>query len=229
MCATNLGRWNLESFTKLKMQVRKAKAAFDRMDKNLSSHNWKEHQHLEKAPDVLRYKEERYWKQRSKDMWLKSGDRNSKFFHQKASARKSKTSITSLLDNNEKWCNEEEGMAHIIESHFETLFSSTSPSSVDLDRVLVSIEKKLTPQLNDQLEQAFEAEDVKTVVFQMAPTKSPGADEMSAIFYQKFWPIIGKEVTSACLGITNGGLPLGSIKETILTLLPKIKNPTRIS
>ncbi|KAL5542776.1 hypothetical protein UlMin_010486 [Ulmus minor] len=33
----------------------------------------------------------------------------------------------------------------------------------------------------------------------------------------------------ACLGFTNGGHPLGSINETIITLLPKIKNPTRIS
>ncbi|KAL5538413.1 hypothetical protein UlMin_043107 [Ulmus minor] len=81
LCATDLGRWNLESFRRLKIQVRKAKAAFDRIDKNLSSHNWKEHQRLEKALNALRYKEERYWKQRSKDMWLKCGDRNSKFFH----------------------------------------------------------------------------------------------------------------------------------------------------
>ncbi|KAL5576089.1 hypothetical protein UlMin_017788 [Ulmus minor] len=170
LCATDLERWNLDSFRRLKMQVRKAKAAFDRIDKNLSSHNWKEHQRLEKALDALRYKEERYWRQRSKDTWLKCGDRNTKFFHQKASARKSKNSITGLIDNNEKWS-----------------------------------------------------------VFQMAPTKSPGADGMSAIFYQKFWPIIGEEITAACLGFTNGGHPLGSINETIITLLPKIKNPTCIS
>ncbi|KAL5574272.1 hypothetical protein UlMin_023869 [Ulmus minor] len=53
LCATNLERWNLDSFRRLKMQVRKAKAAFDRIDKNLSSHNWKEHQRLEKALNAL--------------------------------------------------------------------------------------------------------------------------------------------------------------------------------
>ncbi|KAL5541681.1 hypothetical protein UlMin_009391 [Ulmus minor] len=126
MCATDLESWNLESFRRLKMQVRKAKAAFDRIDKNLPNHNWREHQSLEKTLDALRYKEERYWKQRSKDLWLKCGDNNSKFFHQKASACKLKNSITGLLDNNEKWCEEEEGMAHIIESYFKTLFSSSS-------------------------------------------------------------------------------------------------------
>ncbi|KAL5549387.1 hypothetical protein UlMin_004618 [Ulmus minor] len=211
------------------MQVRKAKAAFNCIDKNLSSHNWKEHQCLEKALDALRYKEERYWRQRSKDTWLKCGDRNSKFFHQKASACKSKKFIVGLIDNNEKWCHMEEDMAHIIESYFVTLFSSSSPSSADFDRVLDSIKRKVTPQLNDQLEQDFEAEDIKTEVIQMAFTKSPGVDGMSAIFYQKFWPIIGEEITAACLGFTNGGHPLGSINETIITLLPKIKNPTRIS
>ncbi|KAL5572448.1 hypothetical protein UlMin_022045 [Ulmus minor] len=121
LCATDLEGWNMESFSRLKMQVRKAKADFDRIDKNLSSHNWKEHQRLEKALDALRYKEERYWRQRSKDLWLKCGDRNSKFFHQKASAHKSKNSITGLVDINENWCDEEEGMTHIIENYFDTL------------------------------------------------------------------------------------------------------------
>ncbi|KAL5538529.1 hypothetical protein UlMin_044691 [Ulmus minor] len=229
LCATDLEGWNLESFRRLKMQVRKAKVAFGRMDKNLSSHNWKEHQRLEKALDALRFKEERYWRQRSKDLWLKYGDRNSKFFNQKVSARKSKNSITGLVDINENWCDEEEGMAHIIENYFDTLFSSSSPSSVDFNRVLDSIERKVIPQLNEQLEQAFVAEDVKIAVFQMAPTKSPGADGMSTIFYQKFWPIVGEEITSACLGFANGGLSLGSINKTIITLLPKIKNPNRIT
>ncbi|KAL5575510.1 hypothetical protein UlMin_017209 [Ulmus minor] len=178
LCASDLEGWNLESFSRLKMQVRKAKAAFDCIDKNLSSLNWKEHQRLDKALNAIRYKEERYWRQRSKDSWLKCGDRNSKFFHWKASARNSKNSIPGLVDINGNWCEEDEGFAP---------------------------------------------------VFQMAPTKSPGADGMSAIFYQKFWPIVGEEITAACLGFANGGQLLGSINETIITLLPKVKNPTRIT
>ncbi|KAL5550690.1 hypothetical protein UlMin_000866 [Ulmus minor] len=165
----------------------------------------------------LRLCEERYWRQRSKDSWLKCGDRNSKFFHQRHLPINLKTLLPAW------W------ILMRIGNYFGTLFSSSSPSSVDFDRVLDSIERKVTPQLNEQLEQVFEAEDVKTAVFQMAPTKIPGPDGMSAIFYQKFWPIVGEEVTAACLGFTNGGLSLGSINETIITLLPKIKNPTRIT
>ncbi|KAL5542405.1 hypothetical protein UlMin_010115 [Ulmus minor] len=120
-------------------------------------------------------------------------------------------------------------MAQIIESYFETLFSSSSPSLVKFDRVLDTIDRKVTSQMNEQLDQVFGPEDVKEAVFQMAPTKSPGADGMSTIFYQSFWPVVGEEVTAACLGFTNRGLPLGNINETIITLLPKIKNPALIS
>ncbi|KAL5572899.1 hypothetical protein UlMin_022496 [Ulmus minor] len=229
LCATELENWNLVSFRRLKLQVREAKSAFDRIDKQLSSHNWKEHQRLAKVLYALRYKEERYWRQRSKDLWLKCGDSNSKFFHQKASARKSKNSISGLLDSNGDWCDSEHGMAEIVESYFETLFSSSSPSSVVLDQVLDTIDRRVTPQLNDQLDLAFGPDDVREAVFQMAPSKSPGADGMSALFYQRFWPVVGEDVTEACLGFTNRGLPLGNINETIITLIPKIKNPSRIT
>ncbi|KAL5559022.1 hypothetical protein UlMin_035233 [Ulmus minor] len=120
-------------------------------------------------------------------------------------------------------------MARIIESYFETLFSSSSPSLVEFDRVLDTIDRKVTSQMNEQLDQVFGLEDVKEAVFQMAPTKSSGADGMSAVFYQSFWLVVGEEVTAACLGFTNRGLPLGNINETIITLLPKIKNPSRIT
>ena len=58
LCATDLESWNVESFRRLRTQVRKAKLAFDRVDKNLSNQNWKEHLRLERTLDALRYKEE---------------------------------------------------------------------------------------------------------------------------------------------------------------------------
>ena len=43
----------------------------------------------------------------------------------------------------------------------------------------------------------FLEEDVWIGVFQMAPTKAPGADGMPAPFYQHFWNTIGGDVTVA--------------------------------
>ena len=182
------------------------------MDRVLSSSNWQTHQRLERALEALKYKEERYWQQRSKDLWLKSRDRNSKFFHCKASVRRVKNSIVGILNSNDVWCEDKEGIAYIAESYFNNIFSSSSPHSSGLDMVLNTMEPKVSPEMNEQLDRRFVAEDVRAAVFHMAPSKSPGADGMSALFYQKYWSIAGDEVTTACLGFLNEGLDLPSMR-----------------
>ncbi|KAL5555957.1 hypothetical protein UlMin_038193 [Ulmus minor] len=98
-----------------------------------------------------------------------------------------------------------------------------------MDLVLNSLEPKVSPTMNEQLDGRFVAEDVRAAIFHMAPSKSPGADGMSALFYQNYWSIVRDEVTIACLGFLNEGLDLGSINETLITLLPKVKCPTQIT
>ncbi|KAL5568114.1 hypothetical protein UlMin_024689 [Ulmus minor] len=229
LCASDLKVWNLEHFRRLEEAVKRKKLAFDHVDKALSNDNWKEHQRLEKELDVLRYKEECYWQQRSKDTWLKCGYRNSKFFHQKASARHAKNRMEGLFDNNEQWCIDEEGMARIAVNYFQTLFVSSSPSTSDLARVLDTVEPRVTQDINAQLEKPFIFADVKAAVSQMAPSKSPGADGMSALFYQNYWHVVGDEVATACLGVLNKGMSLSSTNETLISLIPKVKNPIRIT
>ncbi|KAL5564572.1 hypothetical protein UlMin_027736 [Ulmus minor] len=228
-CASDLLKWNLENFRWLSEEIKKKSTSFNQVDRALSSSNWKTHQRIERELEALKYKEERYWQQCSKDLWLKSGDRNLKFFHRNASARRAKNSIESLLDNNDNWCEDQKGIAYIAESYFNNLFSSSSPCSSDLDMVLNTMEPKVSSGMNEQLDHRFVEEDVRVAVFQMAPSKNPGADGMSTLFYQKFWSIVGDEVTIAYFFFLNEGLDLGSINETLISLLPKVKSPTKIT
>ncbi|XP_074297889.1 uncharacterized protein LOC141628680 [Silene latifolia] len=56
----------------------------------------------------LSRQEELYWRQRSRALWLKDGDRNTKFFHTCASERKRKNYIGKLIDDNGVERNEDE-------------------------------------------------------------------------------------------------------------------------
>lgn len=66
----------------------------------------------------------------------------------------------------------------------------------------------------------------KRSVFDMHPSKAPGPDGFTALFYQKLWPIGGDTIINAALSILNGQGDLTEWNNTTITLIPKIINPT---
>ena len=63
----------------------------------------------------------------------------------------------------------------------------------------------------------------------MHPTKAPGPDGMSPMFYQQYWEIVGPEVIKCVLDSLNTGvLPCG-INDTYICLIPKVKSPQKIT
>ncbi|CAJ2671909.1 unnamed protein product [Trifolium pratense] len=60
----------------------------------------------------------------------------------------------------------------------------------------------------------------------MHPLKAPGPDGLPALFYQKYWHIVGVEVQNLALSILNQNGDPRDINKTFLVLIPKGKNPT---
>lgn len=55
------------------------------------------------------------------------------------------------------------------------------------------------------------------------PTKAPGSDGMPALFYKKFWNVVGCDVIDYVLNILNNGAPVEQINNTHIVLIPKKK------
>lgn len=72
--------------------------------------------------DALLEKEEIYWKQRSRENWLRRGDQNSKWFHKKASIRKAKNEIKGIHDSLGSWMEDPKSIEDTFISYFEQLF-----------------------------------------------------------------------------------------------------------
>ena len=132
----------------------------------------------------LLLKEEKMWKQRSRDSWLKEGDRNIKYFHNCASHRKRRNTISSVrMDIGELVTN-----ANLIGKQFteyyQALFTATPLEEVEV--VLDSIQPCVTQEMNQTLTAQFTKEEVLTVMKQMGPLKALGPDGMPPIFYQSY-------------------------------------------
>lgn len=74
--------------------------------------------------------EETYWKQRSRVLWLRESDKNTKFFHQRASGRKRRNSIRELKDDNGVSHEGDEAVGKLAVEYFKGLFCSSNPPLV---------------------------------------------------------------------------------------------------
>ncbi|KAK3218544.1 hypothetical protein Dsin_012514 [Dipteronia sinensis] len=155
--------------------------------------------------NITKRQKQRYWKQRARVEWLKQDDKNTRFFHSKASSRKAINRISGLQDENGNWKENKHELKEIIGNYFQKLFTSSGPNQQDLEDVLVGVKQKLSRQGSRFLDTKFLAEEVSKAVFDMKPTKAPGLDGLPAVFYQKFWESVGQSVVLACLRGLNDG------------------------
>lgn len=132
--------------------------------------------------DSLMAKNEIYWRQRSRALWLKASNRNTKFFHYKASSRKRRNTISRLEDENGKWQKSEPELEKTMVYYFQQLFSSNG--NTDYEEVADVMRGCLSDEMNQKLLADFMAEEIRQALFQMHPSKAPGPDGFFPLFYQ---------------------------------------------
>ncbi|PKA56136.1 integrator complex subunit 11 [Apostasia shenzhenica] len=164
-------------------------------------------------------REEILWKQRARVDWLKHGDRNTAYFHSTANSRRKTNFIPFLKDDNGKTFNDNLGMQELIVDYFEKLFSSEVPQ--DMEHVTNRVQKHLTQEAIDSLQAQFNKEEITKALFQIHPTKAPGPDGFHALFYQKFWDLIGDDVSNFVMAVLNEGRSLKDVNQTNIVLIPK--------
>lgn len=135
---------------------------------------------------------------------LKDGDRNTKYFHHKASQRKARNWIRGLYDKDGVWREDMQEVEDVTVDFYKNLFDSCNPSSDNIRKVLDHVPHCITEDDNAALMAPFSKEEIFSALQQMHPCKAPGPDGMHAIFYLRFWHIIGDDVTHYVSHVLHG-------------------------
>ncbi|MCH84310.1 cysteine-rich receptor-like protein kinase, partial [Trifolium medium] len=146
--------------------------------------------------------------QRSRLIWLKKDDANSKFFHGLMSSRRRVNALSYVVVNNvvvEGVHGIREAMFNHFENHFRSFNSISGEDAYHLERL-------------------FDEEKVKQAVWECDSLKSPGPDGVNFGFIKEFWADVKGDFMRFLLEFyANSRLVKGS-NCTFIVLIPKAKS-----
>ena len=171
-------------------------------------------------------KEDATWKQRARLNWFQEGDRNTRFFHARASSMFQKNLIEGIFDADEVWQVDQEEIEKVFIEYYSDLFISSKPSK--FAEIVEAMQPKVTQSMNAMLVREFQASEVHKTLKQMYPLKAPSPNGMPPLFFQKFWFTVGGLVTKTILDFLNLGITPPKFNETHIVLIPKTKSPKRV-
>ena len=172
-------------------------------------------------------KEKKMWFQRSRSLWATFGDKNSKYLHSRAMQRYRRNKIDGVRDCGGHCQLNPKEIANEFLKYFSELFSTSSNCQPEL--ALDTIQSLMTEDMNKLLNAEFTEEEVKVALNQMAPLKSPGPDGMPPLFFQHYWDLVGKNITTSVLSFLNSASLPENLNHTFITLIPKVKNLKLVS
>jgi hypothetical protein len=140
---------------------------------------------LTEKMDEMLYREELSWLQRSRVDWLRAGDRNTKYFHRRASRRQQKNKIRNLKRPDGTVTTDCEEMEQLATCFFQNLF--TKDASVTASVVIDLLQAKVDDQMNESLTAPFSEKEIGDALFQIGQLKAPGPDGYPARFLQRNW------------------------------------------
>ncbi|KAJ9675647.1 hypothetical protein PVL29_024530 [Vitis rotundifolia] len=124
--------------------------------------------------------EEITWRQKSREVWLKEGDRNTDFFHKMTNAHRRRNNVDKIKING-AWLTEENGIREGIANAFRLLLSNPGdwcPSVSELQfETLESLDASA-------LEIPFTEDEVFNALLGCNGDKAPGPDGFSMAFWQ---------------------------------------------
>lgn len=172
--------------------------------------------------------EEVKWRLKSRETWLKEGDKNTAYFHKQATVKKSRNIVTSITDSQGSRHDDQDSIKEAAFHHYKNLLTENGDDR-DYTTFLQHLSRRITAEENERMNREITEEEVKKAIWTLQPDKSPGPDGFSINFYRDHWYLIKKDLVKMMKGIQRKKKMGGFTNSTYLALIPKESRPTSFS
>ncbi|RVX16087.1 LINE-1 reverse transcriptase-like [Vitis vinifera] len=217
-----LKAWNTEVFGNLESNKLIALQQVDYWDQVESERSLTEEEFSRKKEAKEDYAkwvklEEIHWRQLSRELWLREGDRNTGYFHRMANAHRRRHTMERIKISG-VWLSKEQEVRTGIVDAFQRLLTEDSEWKADIGGLNLN---QISQQEADILELPFMEEEVHSALMDMNGDKAPRPDGFTGAFWQFCWEFVKEEVLEMFKEFHEQNAFLKSLNTTFLVLIPK--------
>jgi hypothetical protein len=136
---------------------------------------------LRNQMDEMLYREKTMWLQQSRITWLKGGDRNTSYFHRKATGRAKKNKIKLMRKEDGQITKDKSEMEEMTCDFFRQL--NSADEGVSLIELTQLFEPTILDKTNAYLCKEFTDEEISNAMFQIGPLEAPRPDGFPVRFF----------------------------------------------
>jgi hypothetical protein len=182
---------------------------------------------LEQERNKLFFEEEARWRLKSRALWIKSGDNNTKYFHHFASYRRNNFFLWEIKDDQGNVHQGHEALKGEAKRFFSSFYQEPAENLI-VDQVETV---RLYPRLvSDEelasLEKLVSEKEVLEVLKGFPKDKSSGPDGWNVDFFLHFFDLVAKDLLEVVEETRITGMVIRSLNSTFIALIPKVNGPT---
>eukprot|EP00253_Pinus_taeda_P022728 PITA_22728 len=181
---------------------------------------------LEKAQNQILMAKEEEWRLKSRAIWLKAGDENTRFFHNYAKGRKSTNTIWSLKDEEGRVVKSFSDLSSLGQRHFQRIFSDSGEATIaEVMRTTQCFPRFIEEVEAEDLSAPISKEEVEAAMKSMGKEKIPGPDGWTIELFLHFFDLIGHDITEVVEESRRKGEIYRPFNSTFIALIPKKDEP----
>jgi hypothetical protein len=183
---------------------------------------------LQTGRNDLIKREEEYWRQKSRDIWLKCGDHNTRFFHNFATARRKQKNIWEIEDENGWSVRGHEELKAEAARFYKQLYSMDGACPPNLQvNLAIQYPQFVTEEDNNLLERLVTKQEIREILKHFEKDKSMGPDGWTMELFNLYFDTVGDDLHNMVEDSRRRGKIMRAINSTFLVLIPKENSPQK--